>query len=217
MGEEVLPFPARRGATAIRPRGHVCQTGAEGEASRETDQEEDFSYVPVGVRAEKSRWLAHLATLLTGTDTPLGRRFVEKPTACNSMGLGLRSGTLRNRVHALRPYFTWLASSHRVPFPSVTEHVLDYLELKVQEPCTRVSLKVVHHLVYLEEISGISPEARLTVRPRYSNLLAELLSQTKPVLEAIERTVVDYLEPVFIRLYAWFYLLQTCGLMTTGV
>ena len=178
-------------------------------------------------RAEKSRWLGHLATLLTGTDTPLGRRLVEKPAACNSMGLGLRSGTLRNRVHALRRYFTWLASSHQVPFPCVEEHVLDYLELKVQEPCTRVSLKVVHQsLVYLEEISEISPDARLTVRPRYSNLLAELLSQTKPgaeqrqaprpllrVLEAIERTVVDYREPVFIRLYAWFYLLQTwCSL-----
>ena len=124
-------------------------------------------------------------------------------------------------------YFAWLASSHQVPFLCVEEHVLDFLELKVQEPCTRVSLKVVHQsLVYLEEISEISPEARLTVRPRYSNLLAELLYQTKPgseprqaprpllkVLEAIERTVVDHREPVFIRLYAWFYLLQTwCSL-----
>ena len=43
-------------------------------------------------RAEKSRWLAHLASLLVGTQTPLG--LVEKPAACNSMGLGLRSGTL---------------------------------------------------------------------------------------------------------------------------
>ena len=177
--------------------------------------------------AEKSRWLAHLATLLVGTQTPLGQRLVEKLAACNSMGLGLRSGTLRNRVHALRRYFTWLATSHQVPFPSAEEHMLDFLELKVQEPCTRVALKVVHQsLVYLEEISEISPAARLTVRPRYSNLFAELLSQTRPsaeprqaprplvrVLEAIERTVVDYREPVFIRLYAWFYLLQTwCSL-----
>ena len=37
------------GAIAIWPRRDVCQTGAEGEASRETDQEENFSYVPVGV------------------------------------------------------------------------------------------------------------------------------------------------------------------------
>ena len=181
-------------------------------------------------RAEKSRWLAHLATLLVGTQTPLGQRLVEKPAACNSMGLGLRSGTLRNRVHALRRYFTWLATSHQVPFPSTEEHMLDYLELKVQEPCTRVALKVVHQsLVYLEVISEISPDARLTVRPRYSNLLAELLSQTKPgseprqaprpllkVLEAIERTVVDYREPVFIRLYAWFRRGALYGLTTTG-
>ena len=80
--------------------------------------------------------------------------------------------------------------------------------------------------MYLDEIAEISPAARLTVRPRYSNLLAELLSQTKPgaeppqaprlivkVLEAIERTVLDYREPVFIRLYAWFFLVQTwCSL-----
>ena len=107
------------------------------------------------------------------------------------------------------------------------EHMLDYLELKVQEPCTRVALKVVHQsLVYLQEIAEIAPAARFTVRPQYRNLLAELLSQTKPgaeprqaprplveVLEAIERTVVDYREPVFTRLYAWFYLLQTwCSL-----
>ena len=154
-------------------------------------------------RAEKSRWLSHLATLLVGTQTPLGQRLVEKPAACNNMGLGLRSGTLRNRVHALRRYFCWLATSHQVPPPSVEEHMLDHLELKVQEPCTRVALKVVHQtLVYLDEIAEISPAARLTVRPRYSNL-AELLSQTKlgaeprqaprplvKVLDAIERTVV---------------------------
>ena len=91
---------------------------------------------------------------------------MEKPATCNSMGLGLRSGTLRNRIHALCRYFTWLATSHQVPFPSSEEHLLDCVELKVQEPCTRVALKVVHQsLVYLEEISEISPEARLTVRP----------------------------------------------------
>ena len=101
--------------------------------------------------------------------------------------------------------------------------MLDYLEIKVQEPSARVALKVVpQSLVYFEEISEISPAARLPVN---SNPLAELLSQTIPgteprqaprplvrVLEATERTVVDYREPVFI-LYVWFYLLQTwCSL-----
>ena len=56
--------------------------------------------------------------------------------------------------------------------------------LNAQEPCTREALKVMHQsLVYLEEIAEISPAARLTVRPRCSNLLAELLSQTKPGAE----------------------------------
>ena len=78
----------------------------------------------------------------------------------------------------------------------------------------------------MHALSSEGSAARLTVRPRYSNLFAELLSQTRPgaepkqaprpllrVLEAIERTVVDHNEAVFIRLYAWFYLLQTwCSL-----
>ena len=141
-------------------------------------------------RAEKSRWLGHVTTLLVGTQTPLGQRLVEKPTTCNSMdsmGLGLRSGTLRNRVHALRRYFTWLATSHQVTFPETEEHMLDYLELKVQEPYTGVALKVVHQrLLYLEEISEISPAARLTVRPHYSKLLAELVSN-----QAVRRTTAS--------------------------
>ena len=52
-------------------------------------------------RAEKSRWLGYLAALLVGTQTPLGQRRAQKRAACNTTGLGLRSGTLRNRAQAL--------------------------------------------------------------------------------------------------------------------
>ena len=101
-------------------------------------------------RAEKSRWLAHLATLLVGTQTPLGQRLVEKPATCNNMGLGIKSGTLRNDVHALARH---LASSSVPVLGGASARLLGH-----------------HSLVYLEEISEISPAARLTVRPRYSNL-----------------------------------------------
>ena len=37
-------------------------------------------------RAEKSRWLAHLATLLAGMQTPLGQRLMEKPAAWAQKG-----------------------------------------------------------------------------------------------------------------------------------
>ena len=44
--------------------------------------------------------------------------------------------------------------------------MLDNLELKVQEPCTRVALKVVHQsLVYLAEISEIFPAAQNQSKP----------------------------------------------------
>ena len=112
-------------------------------------------------------------------------------------------------------------------FPVLEEHLLDYLALRVQEPCTRNALKcTLGVFVFLEEVSELSPPSRLTVRPRYQNTYAELLSQTRPgvaprqaprpllrVLEAMERTVVDVSEAVYIRLFAFFYLLQTwCSL-----
>ena len=84
------------------------------------------------------------------------------------MGLGLRAGTIRNRAHVLRRYFLWLAQTFRLPFPEQEEHYLDYLALRVQEPCTRCTLKCVHQsFVYLEEVSEIEPHRRVTVKQRY--------------------------------------------------
>ena len=69
-------------------------------------------------RAEKSRWLAHLATLLVGTQTPLGRRLVEKPAACNSMGLGLRSGRSHQQLASQSDRGTATSSQNSCPRPN---------------------------------------------------------------------------------------------------
>ena len=109
-------------------------------------------------RAEKSRWVGHLATLLTGTETPLGRRLAQKPSASNTMGLGLRS-------HASQQ------GSHSSKLPFLARHfILGSLPdnrkahsglLGNQGPRT------VHPLVcVLGRVSEISLAARLSVRPR---------------------------------------------------
>ena len=108
--------------------------------------------------AERLKWIACLSQLAAGTAAPLGQRLVQRPAEVASMGLGLRAGTLRNRAHVLRRYFLWLAQSFRLPFPEQEEHYLDFLALRVQEPCTRCTLKGVHQpFVYLEEVSEIEP------------------------------------------------------------
>ena len=101
---------------------HGSWSGTEGETSFQHDkqkrrggQPQNSSYTPaVGVtqegkdkacdveflwshcsdaeRAEKSRWLAHIATLFVGAQTPLRQRLVDKPAACNSMGPRIASG-----------------------------------------------------------------------------------------------------------------------------
>ena len=108
--------------------------------------------------AEKSRWLTNLAVLLTDTPTPLGTRLAIQRAVHGSMVLGLRPGSLRNRVRVVRRFFVWLAHSYQVPFPVLEEHFLDYLALRVQEPCTRNVLKCTHEgFVFLEEVSELKP------------------------------------------------------------
>ena len=172
--------------------------------------------------AERIKWIACLSQLVAGTATPLGQRLVQRPAEAASMGLGLRAGTLRNRAHVLRRYLLWLAQSFRLTFPEQEERYLDYLALRVQEPCTRCTLKCVHQsFVYPEEVSEIEPHRRVTVRPRYSNMLAELLSRTLPgspsrqaprpllrILQSVESVVTNQSVAVFFRVFGWFFLLQ---------
>ena len=75
------------------------------------------------------------ALLISGTAAPLGTRLTSQPGARKSIGLVLRPGTLRNRVHVLRRFFTWLAQVCQVSFPVTEVQVLDCFTLKVQEPC----------------------------------------------------------------------------------
>ena len=169
--------------------------------------------------AERLKWIACLSQLVAGTATPLGQRLVQRPAEVASMGSVYGRETLRNRAHVLRRYFLWLAQSFRLPFPEQEE---DYLALRVQEPCTRCTLKCVHQsFVYLEEVSEIEPHRRVTVRQRYSNMLAELLSRTllgspskqapRPllrILQSVESVVTNESVAVYIRVFGWFFLLQ---------
>ena len=77
---------------------------------------------------------------------------------------------------------------------------------------------------YLEVVSEVEPEAKLSSRPRYMNMHSELLTKTRlenpprqaprlllRVFEAPEETVVNIAVPPFGRVYAQFYVIQAWG------
>ena len=91
-----------------------------------------------------------------------------------------------------------------VIFTVLDDHFLDYLQFRENEPCRRNALKCFHEAVgHLEVVAAAVPEATLTSRLRYMNMISELLTKTRPgnparqaprpllkVLEAVEGTVV---------------------------
>ena len=111
--------------------------------------------------AERVRWLSLVADLLRNTDTPMGRLLRENPANSQLLGGGRRGGTLRSRVRAIKKFLRWLAAAHNVEFPTHWKHLVEYLQVRLSEPCVRGSLKLVHaSFVFFQEIAGV--QDRLT-------------------------------------------------------
>ena len=144
---------------------------------------------------------------------PLGVRLVIQRGAIASVGMGLRAGTPRNKVHILRRIDHWLTQAKQVTLLTGEDHLLVYLQLRVQDFYSRNALKCFHQgFRYPEAVAEVVPEDRLTTKQRYDNLHAELLSKTRPgntpqqvpsplarVLEALELIVFNKAVSVRLR------------------
>ena len=107
--------------------------------------------------AERSRWVASLGDLLRHTDTPMGRLLRENPSNLQLLGSGLRAGTLRSRVRSIRKFLEWLSVAHKIAFPVHWQQLVEFLQVRVSEPCVRGSLKSAHRsFLFLQESAGIS-------------------------------------------------------------
>ena len=85
--------------------------------------------------SERIRWVTLLADLL------MGRLIRESPSKIQLLGSGLRARTLRSRVRAAQKFLGWLATAHSVAFPKYWKQMIEYLQVRVSEPCVRGALK----------------------------------------------------------------------------
>ena len=170
--------------------------------------------------AERSRWVAYLGDLLRHTDTPMGRLMRENPSNLQLLGSGLRAGTLRSRVRSIRKFLEWLSAAHKIAFPVHWQQLIEFLQVRLSEPCVRGSLKAAHRsFLFLQESAGIGD--KLTNSALYDVTRKELFAAALPgraprqaprfpsiLLGAFEDNVMDSSLPVFWRLLSWWLLFQ---------
>ena len=171
--------------------------------------------------AERSRWVATLGDLLRHTDTPMGRLLRENPSNIQLLGSGLRAGTLRSRVRSIRKFLEWLSAAHKIAFPVHWQHFIEFLQVRLSEPCVRGSLKSAHRsFLFLQESAGISD--KFTDSALYDVARKELFAAALPgraprqaprfpsiLLGAFEDNVMDSSLPVFWRVLSWWLLFQS--------
>ena len=171
--------------------------------------------------AERSRWVAFFGDLLRHTDTPMGRLLRESPSNIQLRGSGLRAGTLRSRVRSIRKFLEWLSTAHKIAFPVHWQQFIEFLQVRLSEPCVRGSLKSAHRsFLFLQESAGISD--KFTDSALYDVARKELFAAALPVraprqaprfpsilLGAFEDNVMDSSLPVFWRVLSWWLLFQS--------
>ena len=169
--------------------------------------------------ALRTKWLQELEALLMGTKTPMGEALSNRPGDRSFLGGGHRASTLRARVRASKKYLAWLAVSADVAFPSEVLHLTGFLESRHSEPCNRGALKAAHQCkAFLEDVAGI--DEKLTTNALYTVVYRELChSATRAhadtgtrypvaVLESLEELVLSESATFFLRVCAWWLLLQ---------
>ena len=175
--------------------------------------------------SELQRGILMLGELLRNTSTPMGQLISQDPEKPKVLGAGRRVSTLRSRIRTTRQFLAWLSASHGVLFPTKTEHCSGFLEVRASEPSTRRAIKEAHRsMVFLELTAGVDEQQRVTGTSIYKTIFDEILISTAPgrstrhaprmmisMLTALEILEVDTKALPFVRLNAWWILLQNWG------
>ena len=157
----------------------------------------------------------------------MGALLAAQPSNLQLLGAGRRAATLRSRVRAVKRFLDWLAVSHVKGYPTELHDFTGYLQARQSEPCTRGALKGAHKaLVFMEEVAGVTAQARITTSSLYLVIQMELLANSIPgrptrqaprmfmsMLAALEELTVNDKALPYYRVYAWWILLQSWGTM----
>ena len=167
------------------------------------------------------RWITLLADLLKNTGTPMGRLIQESPSNIQLLSSGLRAGTLSSRVRAAQKFLAWLATAHNVAFPIHWKQLIEYLQVRLSEPCVRGALEATHRsFLFLQE--AVEASEKLTDSAFFDVSKKELLAAALPgnpprqaprfptiLIAAFEDNVMSADVPVFWRAMSWWLLLQS--------
>ena len=127
--------------------------------------------------AESNRWILLLSQLLVGTSTLIVQLLFDKPGNSQLLGRVPSSNTTRSRVRVTRWSLCWLAVDH-VTYPAELAHVMDYLHVRLSEPCSCAALKRVHlALVFMETVAGVPEPEKHTTSTLYP-MVYKVLART---------------------------------------
>ena len=130
---------------------------------------------------ERTKWVEVLAAMLTRTPTPMGALLASQPSNMQLLGAGKRASTLRSRVRAVKRFLDWLALTNSKGYSTSLEDFTGYLQARQSEPCTRGALRGAHKaLVFLEEVAGVTSEAKVTTTSVHLIIEMELLASSLP-------------------------------------
>ena len=155
----------------------------------------------------------------------MGELLAAQPGNVEVLGGGKRASTLRSRVRAIRKFLQWLHLAHDIRYPQTVEHCTEYLSVRLSEPCNWGALKSTHHsLVFLNDLTGTQVQDRPTSNQLCIVIYKELLAAALPgrpskqaprmyvtMLRALENVVTDAGLLPFVRVYAWWVLIQNWG------
>ena len=92
------------------------------------------------------------------------------------LGGGRRAGTLRSRVRVIQKFLGWLALAHNLVYPTHWKQLIEYMQVRLSEPCVRGSLKLIHlSYVFMQEVACV--DDKLTDSALYDVTKKELQRQ----------------------------------------
>ncbi len=138
---------------------------------------------------------------------------------------GRRARTLRTRLRAWKAFASWLEAAHHESWPSTWARLLDYAQVRADEPCGRQSLLGFFGAVkFIEVAAGYPPEAQMTQHVLYSAAVKEILARVsaraggqgarsahRPLVSQLrwyEGNVMNEGATSWLRVYSFWKLLQ---------
>ncbi len=208
-----LPAAPTRRRTALGP---VTRAG--------TDQPS-----AAGAEADlRRRYTDELVDILISLDGPSvahARQTADVRAALRLAAGGRRARTLRARLRAWKAFAGWLATAHGEKWPTTWTRVLDYGQVRADEPCGRQTLLGLFTAVrFIEVAAGYGVDRQITTSSLYELATKELLTAVaaraggggpapanRPLVAQmlwLERTVVDEEVRPWIRAYCHWKLVQ---------